>query len=239
MTSDAREREGSGTAHNNSYLSLPAVFILQFIKLDCRQRQIAKRYAQALFGQLNLMDKEIERQIEEKSSSAIEFRKSIDEIVFGRLRDFFMTKGQEISRDSSLRDLLGKHFTLKDWNELGNIDLRIPELRRHKAFNYVTAIYGLTAVTIWVIILVTNLEALIIVSSLPLGVVASVLFILTLSPVLGFMAIFKKRILPADTIDKLVDGIISENWSDLLTDDKKWFKEILEQELTSGKRASA
>jgi hypothetical protein len=42
-----------------------------------------------------------------------------------------------------------------------------------------------------------------------------------------------------DNVDNLVDGIIAENWSSLLADDKKLFKEILEQELTKGKRTSA
>jgi hypothetical protein len=185
------------------------------------------------------MDKEIERQIEEKSSSAIEFRKSIDGIIFGRLEDFFKAKGKEISRDSSLKDLLGKQFTPSDWYDLENIDFRIPELRRHKAFNYVAATYVLAAIITWTIGFFTNLETLFIVSSLPLGVVASVMFILTLSPIVGLLAIFKKRLLPVDNIDKLVDGIIAENWSDLLTDDKTLFKEILEQELTIEKTTSA
>jgi hypothetical protein len=79
------------------------------------------------------MNKEIERQIEEKSSSAIEFRKSIDRIVYGQLTNFFKTKGKKISRDSNLKDLLGKRFTPSDWYELEDIGLRIPELRRHKA----------------------------------------------------------------------------------------------------------
>ena len=185
------------------------------------------------------MDKEIERQIEEKSSSAIEFRKSIEGIVFRRLKDFFKTKGKDISRDSSLRELLGKRFVPADWYELKSIDLQIPELRRLKAFTYVTATYVLTALTTWTIVLLTNLETLFILSSLPLGVVASGLFVLTFSPILLFKAIFKKRLLPVDNINDLVDGIISENWSDLLTDDKRLFKEILAQELTRGKRANA
>ena len=185
------------------------------------------------------MHKEIERQIEEKSSSAIEFRKSIDGIVFGRLKDFFKRKDKKISRDSSLKDLLGKQFAPSDWYDLESIDLRIPKLRRHKAFSYVTATYVLTAVITWTIVVLTNLETLFIVWSLPLGVVASVMFILTFSPILGFMALFKKRLLPVDNIDQLVDGIIAENWSDLLINDKRLFKEILQQELTGEKRASA
>ena len=84
------------------------------------------------------MNKEIEKQIKKISSSAIEFRKSIDKIIFARLNDFFRAKGIEISRDSKIADLPGKEFTPSDWYELEDIGLRIPELRRHKAFNYVT-----------------------------------------------------------------------------------------------------
>jgi hypothetical protein len=185
------------------------------------------------------MDKETEKQIEEKSTSAIEFRQSIDGIVFGRLSDFFKVKGKHISRDSGLKDLLGKQFTTSDWYELEDIGLRIPKLRRHKAFSYVTTAYFLIAITIWIVIFFSNLANVSVLWSSSLGLIASILFTLTFSPILLLMAIFKKRLLPVDNVDNLVDGIIAENWSNLLADDKKLFKEILEQELTKGKRASA
>lgn len=71
-----------------------------------------------------------------KWSSAIEFRKSIEGIVFGGLTDLFKTKGKEISRNSNLQVLLGKEFTPSDGYEREDIGLRIPELRRYKAFGY-------------------------------------------------------------------------------------------------------
>ncbi|HEY5746929.1 MAG TPA: hypothetical protein VIU12_12680 [Chryseolinea sp.] len=185
------------------------------------------------------MDKEIERQIDEISSSAIEFRKSIDRIAFGRLKTFFKSKEKEISRDSKLEDLLGRQCTPNDWYELDDIGLKVPELTRHKAFNYVIAAYVLLAVITWSVIFLTNLEKVPLLWGLPMGVMTSVAFTLTLSPILGIMAIFKKRFLPVDNIDELVDGIIAENWVDLLADDKRLFKEILRQELVGEQRANA
>ena len=109
--------------------------------------------------------------------------------------------------------------------------MRIPDLTRHKAFNYVMIAYALLVVITWVVIFLTNLEAIFAVWALPIGVVASVMFTLTLSPIFGIMAIFKKHLLPVDNIDELIDGIIAENWTNLLVDDKRLFKEILRQEL--------
>jgi len=185
------------------------------------------------------MSKEIERQIEEISSSAIEFRKSIDRLIFRRLKDYFKTKGKKISRNSELKDLLGGQFTSRDWYELENIGLKIPKLRRHKAFKYMTAGYVLIAVITSTVTVLTNLDKIFVVWSLPLSIIASVMFTLTFSPILIFIAIFKKRFLPVCNVDDFVDGIIAENWSDLLTDNKRLFKELLRQELTSTKRASA
>lgn len=185
------------------------------------------------------MNKKIEKQIEELSSSAIEFRKSIDKIIFSRLKDFFKTKGREISRESKIVDILDKQFTPSDWYELEDIGLRIPELRRHKAFSYVTTTYVFTAIIIWLVTVLTNLDTISAAWTLPLGVIASAMLTLTFSPVLAFMAIFRRKFLPVDNVDNLVDAIIAENWSNLLKDDKRFFREMLEQELTGGKSASA
>ena len=178
------------------------------------------------------MDREIDKQIEEISGSAIEFRKSIDKIIFARLNVFFKAKGREISRESKIMDLFDKPFTPSDWYELEDIGLKVPDLRRHRAFNYVTTAYVLTAIIIWTVTVLTNLDTISAVWTLPLGVIASAIFFLTFSPVLAFMAIFSKRLLPVENVDNLIERIIAENWSDLLTDDKKLFREIVEPELT-------
>lgn len=188
---------------------------------------------------IDYMDKEIENQIVGISSSAIEFRKSIDGITFGRLKDFFKIRGKEISRDSRLKELLGKQFTPLDWYELEGIGLRIPDLKRHKAFSYVTVAYILGVVITWTAIFLANLGTVFAIWGLPVGIVVSVMFTLTFSPILGFMVIFKKKLLPVDNVDKLIDAIIAENWSGLLMDDKRLFKEILEYELKKEQRASA
>jgi hypothetical protein len=53
------------------------------------------------------------------------------------------------------------------------------------------------------------------------------------------MLAFKRRYFPCDTVDDLIDQIISVNWTDLITDDKKLFKDIVRQENEFGERASA
>jgi hypothetical protein len=181
------------------------------------------------------MDKEIEKQIVEISSSAIGFRNSIDRIAFVRLEAFFKTKGMEIARNSKLKDLLGRPCTPDDWYALEDVGLRIPELARHKAFNYVMAAYVLLVVGAWTFIFFTNLETVFVFWDLPVGIMASVAFTLTLSPVIAITTMFKKRFFPVDDIGKLVDAIIAENWADLLADDKRFFKEILKQELIETK----
>lgn len=186
------------------------------------------------------MDIKVEQQIEEISSSAIEFRKAIDRIIFRRLQDFFKKKGNEISRVSKLKDLLGGQFTPADWYELEDIGLRMPSLKRPKAFLTMTVGYVLVAIVAWTAVLWTNLEFVIASWSFPLGLIGGPVFMLTtFGPVIGFSALFKKRLLPVDNVDNFIDGVIAENWSDLLTDDKKLFRQILEQDLTCGQRASA
>jgi hypothetical protein len=54
-----------------------------------------------------------------------------------------------------------------------------------------------------------------------------------------FMMLFKRRHLPCDTIDDLIESIISANWTELLTDDKRLFKELVREEEDWRRRASA
>jgi hypothetical protein len=182
------------------------------------------------------MDKEIEKQIEEVSSSAIEFRKSIDVIIFKRLSAVLQTKSKQISRDSKLKSLFDKNVNPADWYELEEIGMRIPELRRNKAFGYLAAVYVLTVIFTWTTFLAKNFESIIVLWGLPL---VGPLFIISFSPILLLLLLFKRKNIPVSTVGNLVDRIISENWSDLLADDKKLFKEILREELESRQRTNA
>ncbi|AYB34059.1 hypothetical protein D4L85_27305 [Chryseolinea soli] len=165
----------------------------------------------------------------------MEFRNSMDRIIFERLKAFFKSKDKEISRASELKELLGKPCVPGEWYELEDIGLRIPELKRHKAFHYVMAAYVLLVIVMWIVVFLTTLETVFIFLGLPVGVLVGTAFTLTMSPIIGITAIFKRRFLPVHSIDELVDGIITENWTDLLTNDKRLFKDILRQELTKGK----
>jgi hypothetical protein len=179
---------------------------------------------------------EVDSLIDKLSGSAIEFRKSIYDIVFQRLSRFFRTKNKEIAKDTRLKDIFNSNFTEADWEELRNIGLRIPGLQRAKLFEHLTLTYFIAAFVTLVTLAIKNFELVFAVWGLP---VLGIIITLTCSPLLLFMMIFKRRYLPCDTIDNLVESIISLNWTELLTDDKSLFKELVREEEDYRRRASA
>lgn len=181
------------------------------------------------------MDNEIDKQIEEVASSAIEFRTTLDRIIFKKLRTFFQLKNKEISRESKLTSLFDKTVDRNQWYEMEVIGMRIPGLRRNRAHGYLTAIYLLTAILTWTIFLIKNAEVIIAPWGLP---IVGILITVSFSPVVLLGLACKKSIIPVTTIEHLVDAIIKENWGNLLADDKRLFKEILKKEL-SEERTSA
>jgi len=179
---------------------------------------------------------EIDSMIEKLSSSAIEFRTTSGDIIFKRLRRLFQTKQKQVTRDSRLKDIFPDNFNETDWDELEKIGLRIPGLQRARAFDSLSVTYLIVAFGTLLIFSILNLDLVFMVWGLPiLGFIAT----LTASPMLLFMLVFKRRYFPCDTVDELVDQIISVNWTDLITDDKKLFKDIVRQENEFGGRASA
>lgn len=179
---------------------------------------------------------EIDSLIEKLSSSATEFRNTTGDIIFKRLRRLFQTKQKQATRDSRLKDIFPVNFNEADWDELEKIGLRIPGLQRAKTFDYLSVTYVIVAFGTLLIFSILNLDFVFMVWGLPiLGFIVT----LTASPILLFMLLFKRRHFPCDTVDELVDQIISVNWTDLITDDKKLFKEIVRQENEFGDRASA
>ncbi len=184
----------------------------------------------------NKEKEEIDSMIEKLSSSAIEFRNTAGDIIFKRLRRLFQTKQKQVARDSRIKDIFPHNFNEADGEELEKIGLRIPGLRRAKTFDYLSVTYLIVAFGTLLIFSILNLDLVFIVWGLPiLGFNAT----LTASPLLLFMLVFKRRHFPCDTLDELVDQIISANWTDLITDDKKLFKDIVRQENEFGDRASA
>jgi hypothetical protein len=184
----------------------------------------------------NKEKEEIDSLIEKLSGSAIEFRNTTGDIIFKRLRRLFETKQKQITRDSRLEDIFPDNFNEADWDELEKIGLRIPGLQRAKKFDYLSVTYLIIAFGGLFIFSILNLDLVFIVWGLPIfGFIVT----LTASPMLLFMLVFKRRHFPCDTVDDLVNQIISVNWTDLITDDKKMFKEIARQENEFGERASA
>jgi hypothetical protein len=184
----------------------------------------------------NKAKEEIDSLIKKLSSSAIEFRNTTGEIIFKRLRRFFQTKQRQITRDSRLKDIFPDNFNEEDWDELEKIGMKIPGLQRTKTFDYLTTTYLSIAFGSLSIFSILNLDLVFVVWGLP---IFGFIITLTASPMLLFMLVFKRRHFPCDTVDDLVDQIISVNWTDLITDDKKLFKDIVRQENEFGDRASA
>jgi hypothetical protein len=184
----------------------------------------------------NKENEEIDSLIEKLSSSAIEYRNATGDIIFKRLRRLFRTKQKEITRDSRLKEIFSKNFTEWEWEKLEKIGLKIPGLQRAKAYNYLSLTYLIVALGSLFVFSILNLDLVFIVWGLP---IFGIILILTCSPIPLFMLVFKRRNFPCDTVDELVDQIISVNWTDLITDDKKLFKEIVRQENEFGGRASA
>lgn len=179
---------------------------------------------------------EIDSLIEKLSSSAIECRNTAGDIILKRLRRLFQTKQKQVTRDSRLKDIFPGNFSEADWDELEKIGLRIPGLQRAKTFDYLSLTYLIVAFGTLLIFSTLNLDLVFIGWGLPiLGFIVT----LTASPMLLLMLVFKRRHFPCDTVDELVDQIVSVNWRDLITDDKKLFKEIVRQESEFRDRASA
>jgi len=152
--------------------------------------------------------KEIDSLIDKLSGSGIEFRKSIYEVIFNRLKRFFRTKNKTIKKDTQLKELFGSSFTEADWEELHDIGLKIPELQRSKVFNYLTWIYFVVVFITLVTLAFKNFELVFAVWGLPIlgGIIT-----LSVSPLILFMMLFKRRHLPCDNIDNLIENIISVN----------------------------
>lgn len=194
------------------------------------------RYVDKELTNNNKETEEIDALIEKISGSSIEFRHTTGDIIFKRLGRFFQTKQKEITRDSRLKEMFSDNFNAMDWHELERIGLKIPGLQRAKMYNYLSIIYLIVSHGALFIFSILNLDLVFAVWGFP---ILGFIMTLTASPMLLFMLLFKRRYFPCDTIDDLIDQIISANWTDLMTDDKKLFKEIVRQENEFANRASA
>jgi len=184
----------------------------------------------------NSASEELDSLMEKLSTSAIEFRRTTSNIIFERLRRLFQSMNKEISKDSKLKEIFPDNFTQADWDELQRIGLKIPGLRRTKVFDYLAVTYLIVALGSLLVFSILNLDLIFAVWGLP---IFGFTIVLAGSPILLLTLVFKRRYFPSETIDKLVDQIVSVNWTDLLNDDKRMFKEIVRQENEFANRASA
>lgn len=175
----------------------------------------------------NIEQEKIDLLIKEISNSAIEFRTSAYTAIFKRLQKFFARKNKNITRDTELIDILGTNFSQAEWKELNQIGLRMPELQRSKLFDKVTWIYLILAGLTFLVLAIKNYEFIFVLWGFPIiGIITTVIF----SPIILFLFIFKRSHLPCDTIDELIEIIISINWTDLVSDEKKLLKEIIKKD---------
>ena len=179
---------------------------------------------------------EIDLLIYKVSNSAFEFRNAIRHIILIRLHRFFHKRNKEIKTDTDLKLLFGSEVTELKWEELKEIGLRIPNLERSKVFGRISVVYCIAALVALAILAIKNLELIYVVWGLPIfgGVI-----LIALTPLLLLTMLFKRRHFPCANIDQLIEMIISVNWADLLSDDKRLFKMLVREEEERQKRASA
>jgi hypothetical protein len=183
---------------------------------------------------------EIDTLIEKLSNSGVEFRKTIAVIILKRLYRLFQAKNKQITKDSYLRDLLSENFNETEWNDLEKIGLRIPGLRRSKVFDYVSTTYLISALVVLAILIIRNFKEAFAIGELFAASGLSffgIIVMMACSPSIIFLMLFKRRHLPCETINDLIDLIISVNWTDLLSDDKQLFKDLIRQEEEWSRRA--
>lgn len=172
--------------------------------------------------------KEIDLRIEKMANSAIEFRQSISEAIFKRLERFFIKRNIQVTKNTSLEALFPGKNRMSEWEKLNEIGLIIPELQRSRFYNYLTTAYFITFFIGAGILVFKNLDIIFVLWGLP--VLGIVITLMGGGPIVLFMMIFKRKNLPCATLEELVDQIVSANWANFLTDDKRLYKLIIAEE---------
>jgi hypothetical protein len=171
---------------------------------------------------------EINLRMEKIANSAIEFRQSISEAIFKRLERFFIKRNIQVTKTTSLETLFPGNNRMREWDQLNEIGLIIPELRRSKVYNYLTAAYFITFIVGSGILVFKNLDLIFVLWGLPVSGI--VITFMGGGPIVLFMMIFKKKNFSCATLEELVDQIVSANWANLLYNDKRLFKVIIAEE---------
>jgi hypothetical protein len=166
---------------------------------------------------------QIDSLIETFSNPEMELRTLIYLAIYRRINKFFKTKNKHITRDTKLKTILESNFTEAHWEELNKIGLRIPMLQEPKFYDLLILTYLAIVFITLITLAFKNYELVFVVWGLPIiGIVIAV----TCSPLLLLLFLFKRKRLPCDTVDELIEQIISINWTELMSDDKKLLKEL-------------
>ena len=164
------------------------------------------------------------------SGSERQLRLSLYLTIYRRLETFFEKRNVKITRDTQLKSILRLDSIQTDWEQLNSIGLKMPMLRMPKFLNYIVGFY-IACVCILLLTLATRyFQYIVVVSDLPIiGIIITV----TAMPILYFVFMFKRNRLPCDTIDELIEFIISIHWTNLIRDDNRLLKEIIGEENSS------
>lgn len=162
-----------------------------------------------------------------------ELRLALYLTLYKRLETFFASRNVRITRDIDLKSILKPETIQSDWKELNNIGLSMPMLKKPKFLKYIVAFY-LVCIFLLVLTLMTKYFQFVpILWDLP---IIGIIVTLTGLPISYFTFLFKRNRLPCETIDELIEYIISIHWSDLTKDDNKILKEILQQQMVTVER---
>jgi hypothetical protein len=153
-----------------------------------------------------------------------ELRLALYLTLYKRLEIFFAKRNIKITRDTELKTILGAKTIQTEWEELNSIGLTMPMLRMTKFLNYIVAFY-LVSVSLLVFYLVKKyFKFMVVLWDLPM---IGIIITLTGIPISYFIFLFKRNRLPCDTVDGLIEFIISIHWTDLIKDDKRLIREFL------------
>lgn len=188
------------------------------------------------FKTIGLTESDVDEKIESVaeivhcvSSSNRLFRKTIKHLILRDIRLYF--ENETITPDDELKKFFPGKGIRTEWTRFSySLDLKVPGLRLTKFAIVLLIIFALSTVTfmLWLIFAQTALFIHALVTKIPL--IPMILMIACM--LLALIAWLGHTALPAKTIEELTDKIISENLSDLLTDDRKKYKEMILNELT-------
>lgn len=162
------------------------------------------------------------------SSSNRLFRKTIKHILLKDIQAYF--DNETIKPSDDLTKLFPRKSRRTEWIKFSYyLDFKVPSLKLTliSIILMTIIVLGVGLIILW---LVFGQTELFIHSALSKMSLIPVILMTAIIP-FGLIASVGETVLPAKTVDELLDQIISKNLSDLLTDDKLRYKEMILNEL--------